>query len=968
MNSRASRTGATPRTTRLQRPGGLRVKHKALAFAVFMALAPLAAPVNAAGLGRLNVQSSLGQPLRAEVEVTSLSREDAQTLAAKIASPDAFRQAGLEYNPALASLRFAVEPRGGRTFLRITSSQPINEPFVDLLLELNWASGKLLREYTFLLDPPATRDGQPVSDTAQTTTPAVPPVASSPRAPRPAPAARAPSRTGSGEGAPAGAGAASPPGSVAVRRGDTLSGVAGSVRPEGVSLEQAMVSIYRANPSAFQRNINLLNEGARLSIPSRDEMAAVSTAEAAREVRIQSADFSAYRRRLAGAAPQIEAPRSGQTASGAVSGRVEDKQAATGDRLRLSKPAGTGGTEGGAIGSQAGASSRAEQAVARDAALKESNSRVADLEKNVDDLKKLLELRSRAMSDLQKQLDDLRASQQAVTGQVGATPPMPAEPATSPTPSSAAKPPAAAEAAATASAPTAAAAPAAEPGKAPEPTRAVDGPREADALPAATSAPPVVAAEPDPVKPASPAKPATAAKPAPEPVVAAPSFVDDLLENPLLLPALGGVAALGAGYGLYAMRRRRKVETFEDSLIAADAFASNSLFGTTGGQSVDTSQSAYQAGMSTHVDVQATEVDPIAEADVYIAYGREAQAEDILREALARQPERQPIRYKLLQIYAARSDLDAFEAVAREMHQMTGGQGEDWEKAAALGLSIDPLHPLYGGPAVDESGSPVAAMAATAATAAAAAAGVSAFDQAAAGAATRTAPPAADDFDFPDLALDAQTQQTPPAVAAGPATITSQVTAFDLDLGESRLGPINPDAESPAMAGVPASSDETANTPPESPDAFAMPSLDFDLDIAPATRIAAAKALDELNESVALPGSRAASSLESMDLDLDLDLPALETLSRMRVDPDEGGRDTASLGLDLGTATVEADPPANGDASSPRWQEMATKLDLASAYEEIGDKEGARELLREVVGGGDSAQQQKARAMLSKIG
>jgi pilus assembly protein FimV len=116
--------------------------------------------VDAAGLGRLTVQSALGQPLRAEVEITSASREELESLAARLAAPDAFRRAGMSFNPALRSLRFAIERQGnGRSIVRITSTEPINEPFVDLLVELNWSSGRFVREYTFLLDPPELRVG-----------------------------------------------------------------------------------------------------------------------------------------------------------------------------------------------------------------------------------------------------------------------------------------------------------------------------------------------------------------------------------------------------------------------------------------------------------------------------------------------------------------------------------------------------------------------------------------------------------------------------------------------------------------------------------------------------------------------------------------------------------------------------------------------------------------------------------------
>ena len=114
----------------------------------------LAASANAAGLGKLTVLSSLGQPLRAEIELTAVSADEAGALVARLAPTDAFRSANIDFNPALMSLRFDVEQRSGKQVIKVSSSQPINEPFVDMLLELTWTGGRMVREYTFLLDPP----------------------------------------------------------------------------------------------------------------------------------------------------------------------------------------------------------------------------------------------------------------------------------------------------------------------------------------------------------------------------------------------------------------------------------------------------------------------------------------------------------------------------------------------------------------------------------------------------------------------------------------------------------------------------------------------------------------------------------------------------------------------------------------------------------------------------------------------
>ena len=705
---------------------------------------------------------------------------------------------------------------------------------------------------------------------------------------------------------------------VGVRRGDTLGRIAGAVRPEGVSLDQAMVAIYRANPQAFIGNMNLVREGTTLAIPDRSAMAAIEPAEAVRELRIQTRNFATYRQRLAGAPALIDTPRSGRSATGTVAGRVEDGSgaAAGGDRLRLSKPAESGAAAGGRAGAAgsgnaaAARNSTAEIGVARDAAMKEAMSRIADLEKNVTDLQKLLELKNKSLSDTQKQLDEARSAAKAVTGQVTAPvavePPKPEVPKLEapktdvPKPEVVAVEPPKAEA----PAPVAVPAPAVEPAK----------PETAEPPKAETS-------EPAKVETSEPAK---APVPVPAaPVAEEPGFFDDLLDSPFLLPGLGGIAAVAAGYGLYAMRRRRKVEKFEDSLIAADAFNSNSLFGSTGGQSVDTSNSIFNAGSSTAaVDVASTEVDPIAEADVYIAYGREAQAEDILKEALRRQPERQAIRKKLLEIYAGRRDAKAFEGVAGDMYAMTAGANDEWPQVVTMGLALDPTNSLYGGSAD--------------------AVAESSFEGAEAAMDNELSGKALDALEIGDFSEpDSQPFSNVVEQAFGtPADADADLRGLDFDLN---IDTQTSAAESTGGSPFGAATETAAQDLPSLEDQFDLPSLD-------------------------LPERESKPAVASFDApELDLDLSDLESLTK----PVTLTADSETA-LDLSDVSLELEPElvaqeAGDESAAGRWQEMATKLDLASAYEEIGDKEGARELLQEVIQGGDGGQQQKARAMLSKI-
>ena len=178
--------------------------YKTWLLAAVLLLTPWAA--QAAGLGRLTILSALGQPLSAEVELISVQRDELSTLSARLASPEAFTQAGVQYNPALSGARLSIEKRAdGRPYIRITSARPLNEPFIDLLIELSWAQGRLVREYTALIDPPAdiappvatvvppsVAQAQPVAPVTPAPGVAVPPVETRPGAKPPGAARTSP--------------------------------------------------------------------------------------------------------------------------------------------------------------------------------------------------------------------------------------------------------------------------------------------------------------------------------------------------------------------------------------------------------------------------------------------------------------------------------------------------------------------------------------------------------------------------------------------------------------------------------------------------------------------------------------------------------------------------------------------------------------------------------------------------------
>jgi pilus assembly protein FimV len=325
----------------------------------------------AAGLGQLNVVSSLGQALHAEIDILSVRKEDVGSLLVRLGSPEAYRQANLEYGAALGGISLRVLQRpNGQPYIRVASSQPVNEPFVNLLVELNWPSGKLVREYSALLDPPGYASAPQ----------AAVPVAAAPVAPvetRPAPAMQPPAAVAAPAPATT-AGAEYGP----VKRGETLSKIATGVKPAGVSLEQMLVGILIANPEAFiNNNINLLKAGAKLRIPDQAQLTAMPQDKARQDVRVQTADWNRYRRRLADSAGTTKEPTAGSGKRAAV--RIKDSEDKSNkDVLRLS----SGQTAGGkARSSTERIQNLEEELIARDRALNEANARIKELEKAVKD-------------------------------------------------------------------------------------------------------------------------------------------------------------------------------------------------------------------------------------------------------------------------------------------------------------------------------------------------------------------------------------------------------------------------------------------------------------------------------------------------------------------------------------------------------------------------------------------------------
>ncbi|HMA09143.1 MAG TPA: FimV/HubP family polar landmark protein, partial [Ramlibacter sp.] len=484
-------------------------RSNALALAAAVLLGAWASDAAALALGRVNVQSALGEPLRADIEIVDINADEAASLRTAVASPEAFRAAGLEYSPALTGIEVTLKRRpDGRYFLQLSSQRPINDPFVDLILETQWASGRIVRDYTLLFDPANMRQSTPPA--AAQVAPVAPQARTSPATV--APAARATQQAPSSTAAPKGDGK-----QVKVQSGDTAGKIAAANKPANVSLDQMLVALLNANPEAFiGGNVNLLKAGAVLELPSAELASQQSAAAASQTVIAQSRDFNDYRRRLAAGIPTTKIPAAERQASGKVEAQVQEKKPAapSPDKLTLSK---------GAVQGKA-----AEDKIAREREAKDAAVRLAELNKNITDLNRL--------STGAPAVASAAAASKPAAGTAAAA-------------ASATRPAASAAIPAIAVPATMAAAtkPAAAPTPAPAAPAGVDQAGPAAAMPASAPAPAVAAAPasapaaaaetaaPASNSPADTAKPATgpatAAKAAPKPIappVEEPSFIEEL--------------------------------------------------------------------------------------------------------------------------------------------------------------------------------------------------------------------------------------------------------------------------------------------------------------------------------------------------------------------------------------------------------------------------------------------------------
>ncbi|MEQ1526923.1 MAG: FimV/HubP family polar landmark protein [Gallionella sp.] len=828
----------------------------------------------AVGLGGINVTSGLGERLKADIDLVAVNKAEKSSLVARLASPDTYKNAGLEY-PYNNKFKFDVASRAnGDPYLNVSTAQPVNDPFVVVMVELNWASGRLVREYTFLLDPPGYVADQPAPANVETVAPVAQnvaepavieldapaevesieavvaePVAPAPElAAEPVPVATKPmpekiAPFAKFDIAPKQSAPAKPKAAAAsadsykVQRGDTLAKIASEDMPSGVSLERSLVALYRANANQFDgQNMNRLSVGKTLRLPTDQEIKSVTQADAITEIRAQAEDWNAYRQQLAGAATESVQPKSTQqVATGKINSSIADKAPVAKETakevLKLSKGEVPGDKASSAAGGKSATAieqknAAKEEEIAKAKALKEGQARAVALEKNLKDMEKLAQLKIEAAALAKK-----------------------AEPIVNEPPTLAASAAAAVQA--------------------------------AKAMPKAK------------IKEVKPEL----------------SLLDTVLSNPTYLAAGGAGLAGLLGLGWFAARRR-KSPAFVDEVDAPE-FGGKVDFGSVTGKlaspvapSPETGDFRQNVTEQPQVTTQADEVDPISEADLFLNFGRDTQAEDILKEALITTPSNSKIHLKLLEIYAKRKDTAAFENITRQLQGL--GDEAAFKQAANMGRSIDSRNALYaGGIAIEDASS-----------------------------ATMQAPVFAT------------------KVAEEEARAPVEV---DFDLGAEPTGKFVASPERDFLA----ESQMTKSMPAASAsDATDAPNLDqmiFDVTGSHPTLQMGKVSDPEIKPDVA--------KIEEMEFILDF--------------PDEP---KPKFGLDISSSTDKDFPSidlnldeqpvvklSDSSAQDENWQEVATKLDLAKAYQEMGDESGAKEILQEVLREGDEGQRQAAQDIINLL-
>ena len=1017
-----------------------------LALAVSLALGTLSVPAHALGLGELSSKSALNQNFRGDIKLLSVRAEELDAVRVRLADAEAFKRAGVDRPFYLSLLKF--EPMltdSGKSVVRVSSDFPIREPFMNFLVEVNWPNGRLLREYTVLLDPPTTTKRRP---------PKVTPAA---RSAKPAPAKAPVAKTAEPSTQPSTVKSTSAGvdgyeyGPVVAN--DTAWGIAKKVRPRGVSMEQMMMALLAANPHAFiDGNINRLRKGKILRVPALAEIQKLSYQQARQAYREQQDQWLAQRDERLRKTAALEQTET-QAAEGGEAGVTPEDQL----RIATARPEGEGEAGAGDDDTVSPTASdlKSRLIVARENAetsrqeAETLRSQVDDLQLRLEDMQKLLTLKDDQLAQLQDRVaTETDAAEQPVVTEAPTEDTAVVAAESEAVEASSEEAGVVAEAAedyripdvapqvdpdaivmetVRQAAPIEEVAPQIDPDQIVQDTIEVVEAQDAAQAEVVSEESPAAQTEPAAAEPVSEAvveeevaPPPVAAVAEPPAPVAEPAEVESARPSPWysaieknLLPiGVGGVSLL-ALLGWLATRGRRKDEepvTPEPAVaeaVAADDTDDESELTEVAEATVDpesalVDEPAVTASTLTDLpdssfleefspaDINALqdetgEVDPVSEADVYIAYGRYQQAEEMLNQAMSRDPDRLALKHKLLEVHYATKNAAAFTALAQQMVDAGQDAADDaaWSRTMDMGRELAPDNELFDLAATGRTTTLDEDVPGDAATAAVAAAG--------AADAVDADTLALDDLDLSELTAEFEAEAAVEDALEPPSEVSVTLDLEDStslnDIGGIELPePIQlsdlegmdielPKAEPEGIAG---GTDDTISD-----------SLDLDGMMAEAE--AAVDGGDSvLNADSEFSADELQAQLDELSdlsiLDSELDaattsemvepLPAIELESEETVG-DDGSQVDQPFNLDEAFDVAESEDEGEevvemGEVAavpeSVDEDEVATKLDLARAYVEMGDEDGARAILAEVAAEGSQAQKGDAETLLSQLG
>jgi pilus assembly protein FimV len=968
--------------------------------AMMSLLAPMGA--SALGIGDIKLRSALNQSLNAEIPLVLSGGDSLADVKIALASPEAFAKAGLERHYFLTKLRFtAVQKPDGGYAIEVSSNDVMREPFVSFLVEVNWPRGRVVREYTVLLDPPATFSDRALVD-------ANPPSVFE----RPADAyqetAETPASSRTFQPRPSTGSASSESGSLfngseygPVKRDSTLWEIAKLVnRDPSITQEQMVIALYRHNPNVFYGNTpDALKAGETLKVPDREFIQQFTSSQARNELyRLNNSRTGKL------ASRDKKTPNSDATAGPTTQPtQAQLKLLAPADTKAKDEEAVTGSTDG-------AGKSKGEIALEIAETVKQENedlrSRLTQLEQQLSEMHRLLTLKNEQIALLQAP-----QAQQASTESTKKEPPNPEQLIVQTPPDQETQKPADTSG----------------PIENPQPPQELAGPE-------AVQTPPPAAAPTEEPKIAPP-KP-TPAPPPPE----QSGFLDTMFDQQTYLGAAGGLMLLAVIPWLIARRRAAMIEETESILIATEkenlqrSNAVESKFDSTISGPTTVAKTSFLSEFTPSdfdaLGAEADEVDPISEADVYLAYGRYKQAEDLIRNAIEQYPERDECKLKLLEIHYATENRDAFERFAQELKaQGKDGNPEFWGSVVEMGRELCPSSSLFSGSpssnrtlAFDSNSSDILDSIDLTDELID---DLRRFDSEVAETSTSTE----EKLVTLDFNLDAQNSDEP-AMAAEQPTVEFSVDSLRsenvpttepkdelpelenliaFDTGKSQSDPQNkhipqqPDntiddilrelTENAQREDRAESGDETSASGTEM---FDFDFSSFAIEDARSDATEAESEQPKFDNLIAFNASKfnshpeneirgeAAQSIDDILRELNRNSVQQDNVSKPDHIASDPNTETPDFGFDLASSVqaenealnmddlehlLDDDDDENDDQYAPLtdMDQLETKLDLAKAYADMGDKESALEMLKEVLEMGNEQQKAEAGALIDEL-